>query len=112
MNRITWRMEPHGDWRLLQYLTGVKYAAVDPLVRVVFESNDKQAVVDCIKAADPPAGRDEVARFEHGYDDGYDDRIPTHADDSTYMEGWTDGQIELAETLPRSSLRNLKRPVD
>lgn len=79
MNRITWRMEPHGDWRLLQYLTGVKYAALDPLARVVFESNDKQAVVNRINAAD----RDEVARFE----DGYDDRKPTHPNDTTYTHG-------------------------
>lgn len=101
MNRITWRMEPHGDWRLLQYLTGVKYAALDPLARVVFESNDKQAVVNCIKAADAATDRDEVARFERGYDAGYDDRTPDRPFDSTYMEGWTDGQIELRERLSR-----------
>lgn len=103
MNRITWRMEPHGDWRLLHYLTGVKYAALDPLARVVFESDDKQAVVDCINAADPAADRDEVARFEDGCDDGYDDRTPTHPDDSTYMEGWSDGQFELGETPSREA---------
>ena len=101
MNRITWRMEPHDNWRLLQYLTGVKYAALDPLARIVFESNDRQSVVDCINAADPAADRDEVARFEGGYDAGYDDRTPARSDDSTYMEGWTDGQIELRETLSR-----------
>ena len=98
MNRITWRMEPQGDWRLMQYLTGVKYAALDPLARIVFESNDKQAVVNCIKAADPAADRCEMAHFEDGFDDGYDAGTPTNPDDSTYMEGWTDGQIELGET--------------
>ena len=50
MNRITWRMEPRGDWRLLQYPVGVQYAALDPLARIAFESDDKQAVVNYIKS--------------------------------------------------------------